>query len=160
MSRGTNSIQNKRGEDILAHLAKAWATQLPCRLGREKEQVCRKPEINLQSVIIRPMLERSKHWPDKALNNVSESPSMTTCCSPNSTKKIVALLVAKASSISTLSGIGSFSAKEPITSPLSFLTTTPIIIHLVEFWSRWFPLHPCRWSRLWLLWWFCLEFTE
>ena len=94
MFGGTNAIQTKRGEDFLTLLAKAWATELPCRLVWENEQVWKKPEIDLQSLMIWLIQDRSEHSLDKALNTFSESPSMTTRCSPNSIEKITALLAA------------------------------------------------------------------
>ena len=129
MSSGTDSIQTDKGEDFLALLAKAWATSLLCRFTWEKEQVKKKkkkPIRDLQSFTMCPILDRSEQSLDNAFTIFSESLSKMARHKPNSSMKIIALLAAIASRISTLGGMTNFFAKDAITYPSLFLTTTPI----------------------------------
>nr|POF24851.1 hypothetical protein CFP56_26240 [Quercus suber] len=73
-----------------------------------------------------PILDRSGQSLDNAFTIVSESPSKMARRKPNSSMKIIALLAALASRISTVGGMTNYSAKDAITCPSSFLTTTPI----------------------------------
>ena len=93
---------------------------------RERTSLKKKTIRDLQSFTMCPILEQSGQSLDNAVTIFSESPSKMARHKPNSSMKIIALLTAIASRISIVGGMTNFFAKDAITCPSSFLTTTPI----------------------------------
>ena len=111
-------------KDILASLARAWATLLPCRLTCEIGWVWNKPAIDLKSFTKCPIRVFELSSSLILLTIPSASPSKHTSLKPGSFVKIAALLVANISRISTDDGIKIFSKSAALTTPLSLRTTT------------------------------------